>query len=78
MTTYPNKEYYLHDQVSSCLKAKKILKNYKDIISVELNHDYRGDRDKVLEAIDEGLKYLDSKRKKVKSELKDYQSQFKK
>ena len=78
MTTYPNEEYYLQDQVSSCLKAKKILKNYKDIISVELNHDYRGDRDKVLEAIDEGLKYLDSKRKKVKSELKDYQSQFKK
>lgn len=77
MTTYASEEDYLRDQVSSYLKAKKILKDYKDIISVELNHDYRGDRDKVLEAIDKGLKYLETEKKKVKSELKDYQNQFK-
>ena len=69
MTSYASKEHFLQAQVESFTNAKKILKNYKNKIAAEILPDFRGDRDKVLEGIDEGLKYLEVERKKVKSEL---------
>ena len=69
MVKYASKEHYLQAQIESFANAKRILKKYKNNIAHEIAHDFRGDRDKVLEGIDEGLKYLEVERKKVKSEL---------
>ena len=54
-----------------------MLKKYKNKIADEILPDFRGDRDKVLEGIDKGLKYLEVERKKVKSELNKLQNQLK-
>ena len=69
MTSYASKEHYLQAQVESFANAKKILKKYKNKIAQDIAHDFRGDRDKLLEGIDKGLKYLEVERKKVKLEL---------
>ena len=69
MTSYASKEHFLQAQVESFANAKRMLKKYKIKIADEILPDFRGDRDKVIEGIDEGLKYLEVERKKVKSEL---------
>ena len=69
MTTYATKEDYLWDQISSFKRAKKILKQYKTQITREVMEDFRGDKEKVLKGIQKGIKYLDSKREIIKSEL---------
>ena len=69
MTTYATREDYLRDQISSFKKAKKILKQYKTQITREVMEDFRGDKEKVLKGIQKGIKYLDSKREIIKSEL---------
>ena len=69
MTSYASEEHYLEDQVKSFANAKRILKSYKNKIAVEILQDFRGDRDKVLEGIDKGLKFLEIERKKVKTKL---------
>lgn len=69
MTSYASKEHFLQAQIESFANAKRMLKKYKNKIAEEILPDYRGDRDKVLEGIDKGLKYLEVERKKVKSEL---------
>ena len=69
MTSYASKEHFLQAQIESFANAKRLLKKYKNKIAEEILPDYRGDRDKVLEGIDKGLKYLEVERKKVKSEL---------
>ena len=69
MTSYASKEHFLQAQIESFANAKRVLKKYKNKIAEEILPDYRGDRDKVLEGIDKGLKYLEVERKKVKSEL---------
>ena len=76
MTSYASEEYYLEDQITSFVNAKRVLKKYKNKIADEIAHDWRGDRDKVLEGIDKGLKYLEVERKKVKSELNKLQNQL--
>ncbi len=69
MTSYASKEHFLQAQVESFANAKRMLKKYKIKIADEILPDFRGDRDKVLEGIDESLRYLEIERKKVKSEL---------
>ena len=69
MTSYASKEHFLQAQVESFANAKRMLKKYKNKIANEILPDFRRDRDKVLEGIDEGLKYLEVERKKIKSEL---------
>ena len=69
MTSYASKEHFLQAQIESFANAKRVLKKYKNKIAEEILPDYRGDRDKILEGIDKGLKYLEVERKKVKSEL---------
>ena len=77
MTTYASEIHYLEDQVSSYVKAKKLLKEYKNKIAAELYQDFRGDRDKVIEGLDKGIDYLERERKKVKLELNDLKNQLK-
>ena len=72
MTSYVSEEHYLEDQVQSFANAKRILKRYKNRIAVEILQDFRGDRDKVLEGIDRGLKFLEIERKKVKTKLNKF------
>ena len=69
MTTYATREDYLRDQISSFKKAKKILKQYKTQITREVEEDFRGDKEKVLKGVQKGIKYLDSKKEKIRSEL---------
>ena len=76
MTSYASEEDYLEDQITSFVNAKRVLKKYKNKIADEILPDFRGDRDKVLEGIDKGLKYLEVERKKVKSELNKLQNQL--
>ena len=71
MTTYGSNEDYLKDQISSFVKAKKILKEYKNKIDTELLLDYRGDKDKVIEGLEKGLKHLNKEKKKLELELKN-------
>ena len=77
MTTYASEEHYLEDQIDSFAKAKKILKDYKKKIDTDLYKDFRGDKEKVLEGINKGVRFLEVERKKVKSELNDIQNQLK-
>ena len=69
MTKYATREDYLRDQISSFKKAKKILKQYKTQITREVMEDFRGDKEKVLKSVQKGIKYLDSKKEKIRSEL---------
>ena len=69
MTTYATREDYLRDQISSFKKAKKILKQYKTQVTREVEEDFRGDKEKVLKGVQKGIKYLDSKKEKIRSEL---------
>ena len=67
MTSYETEEDYVKDQLKSYQKAKQILRDYKLKIKNDLLIDYRGDLDKVLEGIDEGIKYTEKKRKEFLS-----------
>ena len=64
MTSYETEEDYIKDQLKSYQKAKQILRDYKLKIKNDLLIDYRGDLDKVLEGIDEGIKYTEKKKRK--------------
>ena len=75
MVKYASKEHYLQAQIESFANTKRMLKKYKNKIADEILPDFRGDRDKVLEGIDKGLKYLEIERKKVKSELNNLNPQ---
>ena len=74
MTTYLNHHEYLKDQLSSFRRAKKILKNYKENMENDCvfdGIDYRGDYDKVIEAMNEAQKFLNQEQKKISVELKN-------
>ena len=69
MTSYASETHYLEAEAKSFAEAKKVLKKYRDKINLELYEDFTGDKDKVLDAINEGMKYLELKRKKTKNRL---------
>jgi len=71
MTSYETEEDYVKDQLSSYRKAKKILRDYKLKITHELLMDHRGDLDKVLEGMDEGIKYIEKQKKEFESSHKN-------
>ena len=59
-------------------KTKLLLLQKQKKIDTGLYEDFRGDKEKVLEGINKGLRFLEVERKKVKSELNDIQNQLKK
>ena len=71
MTSYETEADYIKDQLSSYRKAKKILRDYKLKIAHELLMDHRGDLNKVLEGMDEGIKYIDKQKKEFELTFKN-------
>ena len=63
MTSYESHEHYVQDQIRSYRKAKKYMKELKERTCRELLLDHRGDLDKILLAIDKGIKSIDDDRK---------------
>ena len=76
MTSYETEADYIKDQLSSYRKAKKILKDYKLKICDELGIDHRGDLEKALEGMDEGIKYIERQKKEFESTFKTENSNF--
>ena len=70
MTSYESEADYIKDQLSSYRKGKKILKDYKLKICNELGIDHRGDLEKALEGMDEGIKYIERQKKNLNQLLK--------
>ena len=70
MTSYTSHEDYVLDQIRSYKKAKKYMRELKEKISYELLAGLRGDSDKILLAMDKGIKSIDDDRKKFISENK--------
>ena len=63
MTSYSSHEHYVQDQIRSYKKAKIYMKELKEKIYPDLLPDYRGDSDKIIIAIDKGIKSIDDDRK---------------
>ena len=71
MTSYATEEDYIRAQLSSYRRAKKEL---KEIIRTYLEsnlEDFRGDRDKVISALDAGVEYIDTQRKEFYNDNRD-------
>ena len=63
MTSYACEEHFIEDQIRSYRKAKKYMKELKERTNRELLLDHRGDLDKILLAINKGIKSIDDDRK---------------
>ena len=71
MVQYGTKEDHVKDQLNSYKKSIKYLNQLKKRTEQEFLIDYRGDREKILLAIDAGLKFL-KKEKKIFLEENNY------
>ena len=71
MVQYGTKEDYVKDQLNSYKKSITYLNQLKKRTEQEFLIDYRGDREKILLAIDAGLKFL-KKEKKIFIEENNY------
>ena len=63
MVQYGTKEDYVKDQLNSYKKSITYLNQLKKRTEQEFLIDYRGDREKILLAIDAGLKFLKKEKK---------------
>ncbi len=63
MVQYGTKEDHVKDQLNSYKKSIKYLNQLKKRTEQEFLIDYRGDREKILLAIDAGLKFLKKEKK---------------
>ena len=71
MVQYGTKEDHVKDQLNSYKKSIKYLNQLKKRTEQEFLIDHRGDREKILLAIDAGLKFL-KKEKKIFLEENNY------
>ena len=71
MVQYGTKEDHVKDQLNSYKKSITYLNQLKKRTEQEFLIDYRGDREKILLAIDAGLKFL-KKEKKIFLEEDNY------
>ena len=62
MTVYDTHEDFVRDQLNSYRSAKMHVKRLSKRAESELLPDYRGDRDKIIEALKAGIRHLDSER----------------
>ena len=63
MVQYGTKEDYVKDQVNSYKKSITYLNQLKKRTEHELLLDFRGDKEKILLAIEAGLKFLKKEKK---------------
>ena len=62
MTVYETHEDFVRDELNSYRSAKMHVKRLLKDAERDLLPDYRGDRDKIIEALEAGIRYLDALR----------------
>ena len=62
MTVYETHEDFVRDELNSYRSAKMHVKRLLEDAERDLLPDYRGDRDKIIEALEAGIRYLDALR----------------
>lgn len=62
MTVYETHEDFVRDELNSYRSAKMHVKRLLKEAESELLPDYRGDRDKIIQALEAGIRYLDALR----------------
>ena len=62
MTVYETHEDFVRDELNSYRSAKMHVKRLLKEAESELLPDYRGDKDKIVQALEAGIRYLDALR----------------
>jgi len=62
MTVYETHEDFVRDELNSYRSAKTHVTRLLKDAERDLLPDYRGDRDKIIEALEAGIRYLDALR----------------
>ena len=62
MTVYETHEDFVRDELNSYRSAKMHVTRLLKDAERDLLPDYRGDRDKIIEALEAGIRYLDALR----------------
>ena len=71
MTVYETHEDFVRDELNSYRSAKMHVKRLLKDAERELLPDYRGDRDKIIEALKASIRHLDSERSAFATENKE-------
>ena len=65
MTTYASEEDYIRDQINSFILAKKEIQKLKHTVLEKHLEDLRGDKEKLTQALDAGIRFLNQEQKRL-------------